>query len=109
MDSDGLLLLIDRDWERFDRWFNRSESLPLEELKAGYDQWKKHYMDARVKYRDLNDDSPIRNASLQSAQMCYFYTLANFALYALSAYTKKLEEGYGSLKTSKKKSSRKKL
>lgn len=101
MDFDGLTLLIDRDWERFDEWFNRSESLSLEELKTGYDQWKKHYIETREKYRDLKDDNTIKNASLQSAQLCYFYTLANFAFYALSAYTKKLKEEYDLLKKSK--------
>lgn len=101
MDFDGLLLLIDKDNERFDKWFEKADGLSLEELKDSYNEWRNHYVAARDKYRDLKSDDTVKDTSLFAAKLCYFYTLANFAFYALSAYTKKLKEEYDSLKRSK--------
>lgn len=61
MDFDGMLLLIDIDNERFDRWFATADSLSLEELKNGYNEWRNHYVEARDKYRDLKSDDTVKD------------------------------------------------
>ncbi len=98
MDFDGLLILMDRDTDKFEEWYKKSEKLSLEELENGYKEWKAHYTEMHEKYKNLASDEVTKDVSLYSAKTTYFYMLTNFALKALTAYTTKLKHEYDSLK-----------
>ena len=109
MDFDGILLLVDRDRERFKNWLETSKNFSLEELKTGYNEWLEHYNDTYEKYKDLETEDKMKNFALVSAKLMYFNDLTNFTLHALTAYTVKLREEYDLLKKQepKKKSNKK--
>lgn len=98
MDFDGLLLLMDRDTDKFEGWYKNFENLSLEELEKGYKEWKAHYTEMHEKYKDLKSDEVTKDVSLYSAKTTYFYMLTNFTLKALTAYTTKLKQEHDSLK-----------
>lgn len=98
MDFDGILLLVDRDRERFKKWLETSKNLSLEELKASYNEWLEHYNESYKKYIDLETGETIKDAPLMGAKLIYFHDLLNFAFHALTAYTTKLKEEYDILK-----------
>lgn len=113
MDFDGILLLVDRDRERFKNWLKTSKNFSLEELKISYNEWLTHYNDTYQKYKDLETDDKMKNFALVGAKLMYFNDLTNFTLHTLTAYTTKLQEEYNllkkptrkkSVKTSKKRS-----
>lgn len=109
MDFDGILLLVERDRERFQNWLETSKNLSLDELRDDYNEWLKHYNDSYQKYKDLEGDDSMKNVALIGARLMYFHDLLNYALHALTAYTVKLKEEYDILKRQKpKKNSNKK-
>lgn len=91
MDFDGILLLMDRDTDKFEEWYNNAEKLSLEELEKSYNEWKAHRTEMHEKYKDLRSDEVTKDVSLYSAKTTYFYMLTNFTLKALTAYTTKLK------------------
>ena len=103
MDFDGILLLVDRDREKFKKWLETSKNFSLEELKTGYNEWLEHYNGTYEKYKDLETEDKMKNFALVSAKLMYFNDLTNFALHALTAYTTKLQEEYNILKKPTKK------
>ena len=98
MDLDGILLLVDRDRERFKKWTEASKNLSLDELKTSYNEWLEHYNETYKKYIDLETGDAMKDAPLIGAKMIYFHDLLNFAFHALIAYTLKLKEEYDLLK-----------
>ncbi|HEX5358720.1 MAG TPA: hypothetical protein VFW99_02265 [Candidatus Nitrosotalea sp.] len=94
MDFDGILLLVERDRERFKNWLETSMNFSLDELRDSYNEWLKHYNDTYQKYKDLEDDDKTKNIALIGARLMYFHDLLNYALHALTAYTVKLQEEY---------------
>ncbi len=101
MDFDGLLLLMDKDLERFIEWNEKSKSLSLEELREDINEWMTYYHEMYEKYKDLSSDDKLRDVTLFGAKMSYFYFLAKYTLNALVIYTAKLQTEYNSLKKSK--------
>ena len=99
MDFDGLLLLMDRDTDKFEEWYKKSEKLSLEELENCYKEWKAHYTEMHEKYKNLASDEVTKDVTLYSAKTTYFYMLTNFTLKALTAYTTKLKHEWDSLKS----------
>lgn len=98
MDLDGILLLVDRDRDKFKKWTETSKNFSLDELKASYNEWLKHYNESYAKYIDLETGDAMRDAPLIGAKLIYFHDLLNFTLHALTAYTVKLKEEYDLLK-----------
>jgi hypothetical protein len=98
MDFDGILLLVEKDRERFRKWTEASKNSTLDELNTGYNEWLEHYNQTYAKYRNLEADNETKNISLLAAKMMYFNDLTNFALHALTVYTTKLKEEYDELK-----------
>ena len=92
MDFDGLLILMDRDIDKFKGWYKNSENLSLEELENGYKEWKAHYLEMYEKYKNLTSEEVTKDVSLYSAKTTYFYMLSNFTLKALTAYATKLKQ-----------------
>lgn len=99
MDFDGLLILIDRDADKFEEWYKKYEKLSLEELEKSYKEWKAHYTEMHEKYKNLTSDEVTKDVTLYSAKTTYFYILTNFTLKALTAYTTKLKQEHDSLKS----------
>lgn len=99
MDFDGLLLLMDRDTDKFEEWYKNTEKLSLEELENGYKEWKAHYTEMHEKYKDLKSDEVTKDVSLYSAKTTYFYMLTNFTLKVLTKYTTKLKQEHNLLKS----------
>jgi len=106
MDFDGILLLVDRDRERFKKWLETSKNFSLDELKTGYNEWLKHYDDTYEKYKDLETEDKMKNFALVSAKLMYFNDLTNFTLHALTAYATKLQEAYDILENPAKKNAK---
>ena len=106
MDIDGLLLLMDRDRERFLKWREYSQNFSLLELQKSYDEWLRHYKESLEKYKKLETGDAMKDAPLMAAQLMYFHDLAKFTLYALTDYTHKLQEEYDLLKKSGKSKAR---
>lgn len=103
MDFDGLLLLMDRDLEKFKDWNDKMGDLSLEELKKGLDDWLTHYRKMYAEYKDLKTGVPLKDASLHGAKMMYFHFLASYTLNAFTLYTKKLQFEYEILKKAQRK------
>lgn len=106
MDFDGILLLVDRDRERFKNWLETSKNFSLEELKTSYNEWLEHYNETYQKYKDLEDTDKMKNFALVGAKLMYFNDLTNFTLHTLTAYTAKLQEEYNLLKKPTKKTAK---
>lgn len=102
MDIDGLFLLIKGDRHKFDDWLKSSKSFSLEELRNSYNQWRVHYNEIYEKYNDLKTGDVMKDAHLMATKMMYFHDLSIFMLYALSAYTVKLQKEYDLLKKASK-------
>lgn len=110
MDFDGILLLVERDRERFKDWLEASKNFSLDKLRDSYNEWLKHYNETYQKYKDMEDDDKMKNIALIGARLMYFHDLLNYALHALTAYTVKLKEEYDLLKKQKpKKISKKRI
>lgn len=101
MDFDGILLLVERDRDRFKNWLETSKNFSLDELRDGYNEWLKHYNETYQKYKDMEDDDKTKNIALIGARLMYFHDLLNYALHALTAYTVKLKEEHDILKKQK--------
>jgi len=106
MDFDGILLLVERDRERFKKWLETSKNFSLEELKVSYNEWLTHYNETYQKYNDMEDDDKAKNIVLIGARLMYFHDLLDFAFHVLTAYTVKLKEEYDILKKSRKKAAK---
>ena len=46
MDFDGFMLLIQRDYEKFEVWEKDAKKHSLEELRENYNYWKDHFKEA---------------------------------------------------------------
>ena len=102
LDFNELLLLMEKDLERFNAWNAKSEDLSTEELKKGIMKWLIYYRETCEKYKNLKDEDSLRDATLFGAKMAYFHFLGNYTLNALALYTGRLQKEYYSLKKSKK-------
>ena len=56
VDFDGFMLLIQRDYEKFEVWEKDSKKHSLEELRENYNYWKDHFKEATEKYWNLDKD-----------------------------------------------------
>lgn len=91
MDPDGFLLLMDRDFEKFNEWEKNSKNMSIKQLLTSHNEWRKKMIDAKEKYGFSNDAEGNENISDFMAKTVYFYYLAMIGWSTLRAYANKLE------------------
>lgn len=101
MDTDGFMLLMDRDFERFRKWESECDNKTLDELNKDYHYWRQNAADAREKYGFTKVDAEKKDISEFMGKITYLYHVDLFAWTALTVYTRKLQEEYHLLKRPK--------
>ena len=101
MDVDGFLLLMERDFNKFQLWEKTSKNQSLEELKENYNYWRDHFKEASEKYWNIEKDQKDKDISLFMGKLTYFLYLSRFGWNSLSAYTERLQEETGQIKKPK--------